>query len=335
MLLSQYIQSLYIELFTQSSLGGILIILVFLFTSYVLGVIFNRHNSDLLTSHGQVCAELGDCIITMIKLALYSEEGLEYLTAVINTNNAGYISLLFIYMIFNGIILFNGLIGVYAYVFVNSGDKLTHAYSRHLKSLQREIHLLTRSVDEVKRMHRHSIHDNNNNNNTMNNGYTNHTSNSNNDHHHHSQQHQQQPHAHHSNNSNNNNTHSTADPSDEMFFTDHLHIIPSSRTLNTDSALNPQPLPVAGQKYGHDSNFGHGQNFGHDQNFGHGTLLQSTGTDIQDDQYNTVDNVLYSSTDHVLIDSFQADQYNNNDNNTNNNDNMSAYTLYSNNNTHT
>ena len=240
-------------------------------------------------------------------------------------------------MIFNGIILFNGLIGVYAYVFVNSGDKLTHAYSKHLKSLQREIHLLTRSVDEVKRMHRHSIHNDNTNNNTMNSGYTNHTSNSNNDHHHHSQQHQQQPHAHHSNNSNNTNTHSTADPSDEMFFTDHLHIIPSSRTLNTDSPLtSPQP-PVPGLKYGHDLNSDHDQNFGHDQKYGHGTLLQSTGTDIQDDTIynNTVDNVLYSSTDHVLIDSFQAEQYNNNDNNTNNNDNMSAYTLYSNNNTHT
>ncbi len=62
--------------------------------------------------------------MTMMRLVLYDGTGFDYLQALVDKADVGLVFLLFVYMIFNGVILVNGLIGIFGQVFTTSDERV-------------------------------------------------------------------------------------------------------------------------------------------------------------------------------------------------------------------
>jgi hypothetical protein len=61
----------------------------------------------------------------MMRLVFYDTTGFNYVQALIDQHgNGGFILLIFCFVIFNGIILINGLIGIFASTFTTSDEKV-------------------------------------------------------------------------------------------------------------------------------------------------------------------------------------------------------------------
>jgi hypothetical protein len=120
-----YLERLSMELFTSASRGGVVVLAMFFYLTYLFGVVFWYEMGNLDTSEGKTCKTLAGCFLVMMRLALYDGTGLDYLTAVVESGNSGYAALLILYICLSAIILLNGLIGVFGTAFVmpdSSGD---------------------------------------------------------------------------------------------------------------------------------------------------------------------------------------------------------------------
>lgn len=115
-----YLERLGAELFSSSSLGGVVVIALFLYISYLFAIVFWTEKNDILiegSKDGNDCHSLNNCFITMLRLAFYDTNGFDYLQAMMNSGNHGYTFLLLLYVILAGIILLGGLIGIFSRVF--------------------------------------------------------------------------------------------------------------------------------------------------------------------------------------------------------------------------
>jgi hypothetical protein len=74
-----YMQQLYYEFATEKSLGGLLVITIFFFTTYVMAVVFTNEKGTLVTPEGQICFQLRDCFLTVMRLALYDGNGFDFM----------------------------------------------------------------------------------------------------------------------------------------------------------------------------------------------------------------------------------------------------------------
>ena len=145
---SFFTERMYLEFCTQKSSGGILVFLFYFFTTYCTAVIFWTEKGDIETDEGQVCLTLLNCMRTMISLSLQGTTGLSYLDAITlhYNQNYGYICLLWIYLIFNGIVLFNGLIGIFASTFTGTDETIKET-SIKLSEVEERLERLTALIE--------------------------------------------------------------------------------------------------------------------------------------------------------------------------------------------
>ena len=111
----------------------------------------------------------------MIRLVFYDGTGFDYLNALVDdSNNAGYILLLFVYVIFNGIVLINGLIGIFGNTFTTQDDIIGLTFTK-LNEVEERIDALTVNLSDFQKAfqktmehYNSNIKDSNNDNNNSN-----------------------------------------------------------------------------------------------------------------------------------------------------------------------
>lgn len=119
-----YIRNIVIELFTVKSRGGVIVIGIFIYMSYVFAIIFNYEQPDLIVNGTAPCSTISRCFFMLIRLSFYDGNGFDFLYEVFLQNIYQGIALSF-YMIFTGIILLNGLIAIFGNSFSNEEKEKT------------------------------------------------------------------------------------------------------------------------------------------------------------------------------------------------------------------
>lgn len=59
----------------------------------------------------------------MIRLAFYDTKGLDFLSFFVNSSSEVLTALLILYLILTGVIILNGLLGIFGGIFINSSSK--------------------------------------------------------------------------------------------------------------------------------------------------------------------------------------------------------------------
>ena len=145
-----YIQKLGREIFTQSSRGGVVVLSLFFYTTYLFAVVYHGEQNDIETPEGYSCGTLSSCFMTLLRLSFYDGNGFDYMSAMLlsdQRHNRGYAALLIFYMLITSIMLLNGLIGIFGSAFIEDedGDGQNDMLSRldlllvKMDSLQREV----------------------------------------------------------------------------------------------------------------------------------------------------------------------------------------------------
>jgi hypothetical protein len=118
-----YMKKIVQEVFTQESKGGIVIIAMWLYVSYLVAVVFWTQLHFLESSGDLNCSRLDTCFITMVRLSFYDGNGFDWLQALVTTGYGGYALICFLYMIASAIVLLNGLIGIFGGAFSVADDE--------------------------------------------------------------------------------------------------------------------------------------------------------------------------------------------------------------------
>lgn len=151
-LVSFYMEQLFFEFTTQKSLGGVLLLAIFFFTTYCMALVFWYDRSELITNEGQTCLTLRDCYMTMLRLVFYDGTGFDYLNTLVDTpGNAGYVFLLMLFVIFNGIVLINGLIGIFGATFLTQDDRIEETFKK-LHDVDERLSALTTNFEEFEKL---------------------------------------------------------------------------------------------------------------------------------------------------------------------------------------
>lgn len=142
-LCSFYMEQMFEEFCTQRSLGSLLIITMFFFTAFVMGAVFKNTKPEL-------CPSLTDCFFTMFRLVVYDGNGIdELLRPLFEDGDGGLIFLIFLFMLFNCFVLYNGIIGTFAKVFTTSDDVIEETHSR-IENIESKIEYLHDFMSSIK-----------------------------------------------------------------------------------------------------------------------------------------------------------------------------------------
>ena len=119
----KYLERIGIEIFTAKSKGGIVVLFLFFYITYIMSVIIWNRDETLITIEGYAtCGRLSTCFIIMLRLAFYDSTGFDFITATMSSGQIGITLLLFFYLIFSSIILLNGLIGIFSNAFTTDNE---------------------------------------------------------------------------------------------------------------------------------------------------------------------------------------------------------------------
>jgi hypothetical protein len=108
-----YVERLGQELFSAASKGGVVVMLLFFYVTYVISLLCWIQLADVESSDEYPCSTLSKCYIVIMRLAFYDGTGFDFLTALIDAGKSGYATILLGYMCLASIILLNGLIGIF------------------------------------------------------------------------------------------------------------------------------------------------------------------------------------------------------------------------------
>jgi hypothetical protein len=147
-----YMEQLYQEFATEKSMGSLLIIVIIMFTSYAAAAVFTVQKPFL---SGDKCDNVSDCMVLMIRLVLYDSNGFEYLQALMDEGDSGLIFFLFVVTLFNGIVLVNGLIGIFAQTFTTSDEKVEESFKR-IEGMEDRLDDLSMILEDLRKKD-HSI----------------------------------------------------------------------------------------------------------------------------------------------------------------------------------
>jgi hypothetical protein len=133
----QYANKLGDELFSSRSRGGLSILGIYFFVTYLFAILFWIEAKDVETlARGAMCDTLSHCYITMIRVSVFDTGGLDYFAAVQAARPyTQYTACMVLYIIIASVILFNGLIGAFGYGLVLS-----------VRGKEREVHFLNNAV---------------------------------------------------------------------------------------------------------------------------------------------------------------------------------------------
>lgn len=119
-----YMKGIGMEFFTEHSKGGVVVIAMYLYLSYLMAVVFWVELNDLISINEGVpeCRDLNTCFITIIRLSFYDGNGFDFLQTLAMQGHGGYCTLLFVYMFMSAIVILNGLVGIFGNAFVSAVD---------------------------------------------------------------------------------------------------------------------------------------------------------------------------------------------------------------------
>ena len=142
-----YIRNIVVELFTVKSRGGVIVIGIFIYMSYVFAVIFNYEQNGLVVAGTSPCSSISKCFFMLVRLSFYDGNGFDFLYEVF-LNNVYQGIALSTYMIFTGIILLNGLIAIFGNAFNNEEKEKSKEdiLLDKLKSLEEGMNLIKQKL---------------------------------------------------------------------------------------------------------------------------------------------------------------------------------------------
>jgi len=162
-LVIKYLERIGNELFSTSTRGGPVVLMIYFYTIYVFAVVYwneigayNSSNTSWYNSNTNqnACDTLSHCYITLMRLSLYDGNGFDLMSNMVNSPWKGLAVLLVIYMCFSAVTLLNGLIGIFASSFTNDDnddkddqeqetDKDKNTHNKEKMNEQVETHDLT------------------------------------------------------------------------------------------------------------------------------------------------------------------------------------------------
>jgi len=120
-----YLEKIAGEFATKRSKGGVVVLALYFFSVYLFAVVFSIDKGYLTTAEGQTCDTIKDCFFTLLRLSFYDGQGFDYMTTLANDGQPGsdgYTVLLILFTIGTGILLLNGLIGIFGSAFTTDND---------------------------------------------------------------------------------------------------------------------------------------------------------------------------------------------------------------------
>lgn len=115
---ARYLDKLALEIFTTRTKGSVVLLGLFFYLAYVFGVAFWVHTKD--TAPVEFCGTVDSCVVTMIRLAFYDAKGLDFLSYFSDSDSEVLTALLILYLVVTGIIILNGLIGIFGGMFITT-----------------------------------------------------------------------------------------------------------------------------------------------------------------------------------------------------------------------
>ena len=107
-----------------------------------MAVVFYNQYPNLITPEGDSCGSLSNCYVTLMRLTLYDGTGLDYFSALTEEpGSGGYVVLLVLFMLFNAIILINGMIGIFGSTFTDSDTSMN--------ALQSQVDAIMSKLDSI------------------------------------------------------------------------------------------------------------------------------------------------------------------------------------------
>jgi hypothetical protein len=120
-----YLERLALEFASAASRGGSVVLFILFYLTFVLAVMYWYQFNDLvdyLDPDIKSCATLKLCFLTLLRLTFYDGTGFDFLQSVIDNGNSGWAVGLILYMCVTGMILLNGLIGIFGHAFISDAE---------------------------------------------------------------------------------------------------------------------------------------------------------------------------------------------------------------------
>lgn len=108
------------ELFTEKSRAGVVVISMVFYISYILALMCWYKEPQFALEYGAPteCFHLSSCFLLMLRIALFTGPGFDFVTLTSDAGEPGYTVALFLFKITCATILYNGLIGIFSSTFV-------------------------------------------------------------------------------------------------------------------------------------------------------------------------------------------------------------------------
>jgi len=119
---ARYLDLLLTEIFTDKSRGGVLVLAMFFFSTYILSICF-WHKAEETFPEGNSCESMVKCFLTLMRLSFYDKVGFDFLYFIFSSEEVGLGVLLIVYLCFTSIVLLNGLIGIFGGLFLLPQDQ--------------------------------------------------------------------------------------------------------------------------------------------------------------------------------------------------------------------
>jgi len=120
-----YMDAVANELMTEASKGGIVVLFMFFFFTYVTALICFAVTENMYVYGENGCDTLTHCFITVMRLSFFDGNGFDLLTVTLDNDYYFLFAILIIHMIFTALILLNGLIGIFGSAFTAVHQKET------------------------------------------------------------------------------------------------------------------------------------------------------------------------------------------------------------------
>ena len=134
-----YIIKLSNEFFSSKSKGGLLIICIYFYLTFICSLVFYYETSDLITPQGATCSSIMMCYLTLMRASLYDGNGLDYMQTLFLNNYKALGMFFIVYIVMSAIILLNALIGIFGHAFI--GDIKNQQSEQIYKQPPQEIEL--------------------------------------------------------------------------------------------------------------------------------------------------------------------------------------------------
>ena len=140
-----YIIKLSNEFFSSKSKGGLVIICIYFYLTFICSLVFYYETSDLITPQGATCSSIMLCYLTLMRASLYDGNGLDYMQSLFLNNYKALGMFFILYIVMSAIILLNALIGIFGHAFIGENKN-----QQPVQQIELQIQEKTHNLLEIK-----------------------------------------------------------------------------------------------------------------------------------------------------------------------------------------